>query len=317
MPPTKKKKPDDKSQTSLFTFVEKKGKVKKETAEKPKKLPIEKEKEEKPKVEYKPVKDEIVEEQTPHMEEIPKEIPSNMFFKGNGRTFGLKEGNIKIPTVKRETVTSKYIRYLIEKGELVEDMERGLLLDVDYDGGQNKAYCKFYDLETDDIKIWVDTTDHEPYCLSKKSISELETITELKEYEGFTRFEEIERFDLLLDKKITMTKIFGKTPSDIGGSGTNIRNILGSNDIKAWEADIRYHLNYIFDRQLIPGLIYSIQGGQIKKLSFEEGSEESKKMAKELRNLFIEESKEIQEFSEKFLDIFLTPIPDLKRLAIY
>ncbi|MFW9902479.1 MAG: DNA-directed DNA polymerase I, partial [Candidatus Thorarchaeota archaeon] len=316
MPPAKKKKPDDKSQTSLFTFVEKKGKVKKETAEKPKKLPIEKEKEEKPKVESKPVKDEIVEERTAHVEEIPKEIPSNMFFKGNGKPFGLKEGNIKLPTVKRETVTSKYIRYLIEKGELVEDMERGLLLDVDYDGGQNKAYCKFYDLETDDIKIWVDTTDHEPYCLSKKSISELGTITELKNYEGFTRFEEIERFDLLQDKKISMTKIFGKTPSDIGGSGTNIRNILGSNDIKAWEADIRYHLNYIFDRQLIPGLIYSIQGGQIKKLSFEEDSEESKKMAKELRNLFIDESKEIQEFSEKFLDIFLTPIPDVKRLAM-
>lgn len=245
-----------------------------------------------------------------------QEIPSNLIFKGDGKPFGLKEGNIKLPKVLRETVSSTYLRYLIEKGEIVEDMERGLLLDVDYDGGQNKAYCKFYDLDSDDIKIWIDTTDHEPYCLSKEPISELENIIELKDYKGFTRFEEVDKIDLLKDKKILMTKIYGKTPSDIGGSGTNIRNILSKNNKKAWEADIRYHLNYIFDRQLIPGLIYSIQGGQIKKLSFEEDSEESKTMAKELRNLFKDESKEIQEFSEKFLDIFLTPIPDVKRLAI-
>ncbi|MCK4370548.1 MAG: DNA-directed DNA polymerase I, partial [Candidatus Lokiarchaeota archaeon] len=218
--------------------------------------------------------------------------------------------------VFRENVSSIYIRYLIEKGEIVEDMERGLLLDVDYDGGQNKAYCKFYDLETDDIKIWIDTTDHEPYCLSKESIIDLQNMIELTDYEGFTRFEEIERIDLLKDKKVSMTKIYGKTPSNIGGSGTNIRNILGKNNKKAWEADIRYHLNYIFDRQLIPGLIYTIKGGQLKKLSFEEDSEESKKMAKELRALFKNESPEIQEFSEKFLDIFLTPIPDVKRLAM-
>ena len=60
--------------------------------------------------------------------------------------------------VLREGVTSKYIRYLIAKGEIVENLERGLLLDVDYDGGQNKAFCKLYDLDTEDIKIWIDTT---------------------------------------------------------------------------------------------------------------------------------------------------------------
>ncbi len=316
MPPSKKKKPDDKSQTSLFTFVEKKEQKKEKPPEKPKQIKVEKPKKEKPKTKPKIVKEEKIKEPTPQVQKVSKEIPSNLFFKGDGKPFGLKEGNIKLSKVLHESVSSTYLRYLIERGEIVEDMERGLLLDVDYDGGQNKAYCKFYDLESDDIKIWIDTTDHEPYCLSKEPISELENIIELKDYEGFTRFEEVEKVDLLKDKKILMTKIYGKTPSDIGGSGTNIRNILSKNNKKAWEADIRYHLNYIFDRQLIPGLIYSIQGGQIKKLSFEEDSEESKILAKELRNLFKDESKEIQEFSEKFLDIFLTPIPDVKRLAM-
>ena len=228
----------------------------------------------------------------------------------------------------RETVTSKYIRYLIKKGEIVENLKRGLLLDVDYDGGQNKAFCKFYDLDTDEIRLWIDTTNHEPYCLSKEPISvleklnytikhnEIEDIINLTEYKGFNRFENVKLFDLLKDKEISMTKIYGKTPSDIGGSGINIRNFLAQNDLKAWEADIRYHLNYIYDTQLIPGLIYSIKNGQIQKLSFEEDSEESKKMINELRNLFKDEAAEIQEFSEKFLDIFLTPIPDVKRLAM-
>ncbi|MEE9376579.1 MAG: DNA-directed DNA polymerase I [Candidatus Lokiarchaeia archaeon] len=316
MPPPKKKKLNDKEQTSLFSFVSDKEQKKVKSPETPKVAKTEKDKEEKPKVKPTIIKEEKTKEPTLKAEKITKEIPSNLFFKGNDEPFGLKEGNIKLTKVLRENVSSQYIRYLIEKGEIVEDIERGILLDVDYDGGQNKAYCKFYDLETDDIKIWIDTTDHEPYCLSKETITDLQNMIELTDYEGFTRFEEIEKIDLLKDKKISMTKIYGKTPSDIGGSGTNIRNILGKNNKKAWEADIRYHLNYIFDRQLIPGLIYSIQGGQIKKLSFEEDSEESKRTAKELRDQFKDESPEIQEFSEKFLDIFLTPIPDVKRLAM-
>ena len=99
--------------------------------------------------------------------------------------------------VTRETVTSKYIRYLIKRGEIVENLKRGLLLDVDYDGGQNKALCKFYDLDTDEIKLWIDTTKHEPYCLSKEPKSDLENNRDLINYDGFTRFEEIKKIDLL------------------------------------------------------------------------------------------------------------------------
>ncbi|TFG01462.1 MAG: DNA-directed DNA polymerase I [Promethearchaeota archaeon] len=259
-------------------------------------------------------------------ETIP--IPKNLFFKGNDEPFGLKEDDIKLVKISRENVTSKYIRYLIETGKIVNTLQRGLLLDVDYDGGQNKAYCKFYDLETDEIKIWIDTTNHEPYCLSKEKISDLEQLkysekigeTRLKkkltEYDGFNKFEEIKRIDLLRDEQIEMTKIFGITPTNIGGSGTNVRNILKENGIHAWEADIRYHLNYIFDRQLIPGLIYSIKNGKIELIKYQKKDDESKQLADELRDVFKEESPELQEFAEKYLDIFLTPIPNVKRMAL-
>ncbi|MFX1345800.1 MAG: DNA-directed DNA polymerase I [Promethearchaeota archaeon] len=321
----RKKKVEDKAQTSLFSFVDEKEKEKKETEKKPKKEQIEKVEKLKPTEKATPTKEEKIAETLPEKKSEIKKLSQLSFYKGNDKPFGLKIGDIKLEKVLREGVTSKYIRYLIAKGEIVKDLGRGLLLDVDYDGGQNKAFCKFYDLDTDDIKIWIDTTEHEPYCLSKESISELKDLTfndktekiiKLTDYEGFKRFEEIKRFDLLKDKEIEMTKIYGKTPTNIGGSGINIRNILGGNEKKAWEADIRYHLNYIFDTQLIPGLIYTIKKGKLELLNFKKIDDNSKTMADELRTLFKDEAPEIQEFSEKFLDIFITPIPDVKRVAM-
>jgi DNA polymerase I len=323
LPNSKKKKKVDDKQKSLFSFIE---------AEKPRKderkqeKTIIKEAQKTNKEESQP-KEVISSEREKKQSE--SELPKKVFFEKKPEDFGLKSKKITLNKVKRESLSSKYIRYLIEKGEIVQDLEKGLLLDVDYDGGQNKAYCKFYDLKNHDIKIWIDTTNHEPYCLSKETdINILENLRfveeigstkiekKLPEYKGFKRFESISRLDLLSDKEIALTKIYGKTPSDIGGSGTNIRSILERNNLNAWEADIRYHLNYIFDRQLVPGLIYSISSGKIQKINYEEINADSKKLAGELREIFADEKPEMKEFAEKFLDIFLTPIPDVKRVAM-
>ncbi|MBY8983894.1 MAG: DNA-directed DNA polymerase I [Candidatus Lokiarchaeota archaeon] len=322
-----KKKDDDSSQTSLFSFGNDREKEKGSLIEKDEKEEFIEQSRELP--EEKPPIKEKKTLKSPLTEKKETKKPSQVtFYKENNNPFGLKEGNIKLDSVFREGVTSKYIRYLIEKGEIVDNLEQGLLLDVDYDGGQNKAFCKFYDLDTDEIKIWLDNTDHEPYCLSKDPIVELEKLyfnekigqttqkKKLTDYIGFKRFEQVKKFDLLKDEEIQMTKLYGETPTNIGGSGTNIRNILGENEKKAWEADIRYHLNYIFDRQLIPGLIYKIKNGNLNKLDYEKIDDDSKKMANELRSLFESESSEIQEFSEEFMDIFITPIPDVKRMAM-
>ncbi|MHA1234046.1 MAG: DNA-directed DNA polymerase I [Promethearchaeota archaeon] len=320
----KKKIPVDEKQKSLFSFVENSETEKEEKSTKILKEELEEPKDQ-PKTQISPKTKDVKEEIKVKEEPAIKRVQKKLYFKSSGIPFGLKEDGIPLQFIKRESVSSKYIRYLIEKGEIVEDLKRGLLLDVDYDGGLNKAYCKFYDLDTDEIKIWIDTTDHEPYCLSKEPISILEQLNytdkagrknKLIDYGGFKKFEEIKRFELLTDKEIPMTKIYGKTPIDVGGSGLNIKNILAENEKKAWEADIRYHLNYILDRQLIPGLIYRINSGKLEKIDFKENSEETKKLTSELRTLFKDEKPEMQEFSDKFLDIFITPIPDVKRLAL-
>jgi len=324
----RKKKPGDDKQKSLFSYAEEKKKV----SEKPKSVArkdiIIDEDGTIPKKKLVTVKEDKIEEIKEKTKPINIKSPTKVYFKENPTPFGLKTDNIQVDKISRESVSSKYIRYLVKKGDIVENLERGLLLDVDYDGGQNKAYCKFYDLDNDEIKIWLDTTNHEPYCLSKDPISELKTVTyteeinkskhtkKLIDYDGFNRFEEITRFDLLSDKQIPMTKIYGKTPTNIGGSGINIKNILGENGKKAWEADIRYHLNYIFDTQLIPGLIYRIKNGKLEKINYEQTTDDLKKMAEEMRLIFKNEAPEMREFADKFIDIFLTPIPDVKRLAM-
>jgi DNA polymerase elongation subunit (family B) len=308
---SKNEKEEDKKQTSLVSFG---------AAKEPKKP---KEKKEPSKI----VKEEILTESSDELktarlakqqQELKKQkqeltkVPEELFFKGNQKPFGLKAGDIELEKIKREGFESRYLRYLIKKGEIVQNLERGFLLDIDYDGGQNKAYCKFYDLNSHEIKIWIDTTDHEPYCISKQSIQQLENNVNLTNYEGFLRFEEIKRFDLLRDKKIKVTKIYGKTPTDIGGSGTNIRSILGD----AWEAKIRYHLNYIYDRALIPGLVYRIKDGKIHKIEYQGDPEEYEKVARELQELFKDENTAIQNFAKNNIELFLSEIPDVQRMAM-
>ncbi|MFX1590249.1 MAG: hypothetical protein ACFFC1_19115, partial [Promethearchaeota archaeon] len=145
---SKKKKLDDK-QKSLFSFVDaeklEEDKMEKRDEKEELKKPIEKTKK-------KEIKAEPIKEISEDIKEEGINIPSRLFFKGNDKKFGLKKADVKLREVKRESFSSKYIRYLIQKEKIVKNLERGLLLDVDYDGGQNKAYCKFYDLDTDDIK---------------------------------------------------------------------------------------------------------------------------------------------------------------------
>ena len=325
----KKKEKENKSQKSLFSFVDnskekRKESIPREEQKKPKKSEKKKskrkiEKSQEPKIPPGKLfeKASEIEKKSKTIEEEKQEIkkiPNNYFFKQKDKPFGIQAARVELEKIKRENVSSRYIRYLIKKEKIVKNMEKGLLLDVDYDGGQNKAVCKFYDLETEEIKIWLDTTNHEPYCLSKKSIAELENNIELTNYEGFKRFETVKRMDLLRDKEIKMTKIYGNSPTDIGGSRTNIRKILGSGN--AWEANIRYHLNYIYDRELIPGLIYTIKDGDIERITYEENEGISENLKGELTNIFKNEPKEMREFAASNLDIFLTPIPKVKRLAL-
>ena len=49
-----------------------------------------------------------------------------------------------------------------------------LLVSAAYNKEKNLAVLKFYNPETQELKIWYDETDHKPYCYSKLTKDELD-----------------------------------------------------------------------------------------------------------------------------------------------
>ncbi len=244
--------------------------------------------------------------------DIPKrktelnKVFEKIYLPKNQNPIGDERFKFKIPRNNRESQKSWHIRLLDENNDLVKNMKEGILLSVDYDGGFNKAFAKFYDLSDNQIKIWIDSTNHRPYCLHKATQSELSQNPDLLTHEGFEGMEMVKKYDLLDDKEINVMKIYGNTPTDIGGTN-GIREALGG----AWEARIRYHHSYIYDQKLIPGMSYEIKEGKISLIE----SKTDQDLSKELMKVFDNEEKEIQTMAKDYQQIFSTNPHDLVRLA--
>ncbi len=181
-----------------------------------------------------------------------------------------------------------------------------LLLSVGYHGEKNCAYVRLYDPESRKLYWWYDNTDHHPYCLSDLSIDDLKKNSKLMSHSGLLGFEEVEKYDLLHDRKVRMTKILGKNPLAIGGRSGSIRELLPN----AWEAKIQYHNCYIYDKKIIPGMFWMVKGGRLEKAPLDVGD------IKELLQVFKGESEEFLEVLMEFLPSFIAPVPDIKRVAI-
>jgi len=130
------------------------------------------------------------------------------------------------------------------------------LLGVAYDGHEKKAYLKMLDIDSGEVLRKLDTTQHRPYCLSPKTIQELQSNENLKRA-GAVDFRTVRKIDLLRESEVEVTQIIASDPLAVGGSKGAIREL-----VECWEADIPYHLNYLYDRQLVPGIIYTFDGDQ-------------------------------------------------------
>lgn len=119
------------------------------------------------------------------------------------------------------------------------------LVSIGYDGELRKCFLRLYEPNSHKIYFWFDDSGHKPYCFSKKSIAELQSTTDVSRNPGFDHFEAQTRFDPLRSQQVAVTKIVAKDPLTIGGKPTgSIRDA-----ITAWEADIKYVENYIYDRR--------------------------------------------------------------------
>jgi DNA polymerase I len=153
----------------------------------------------------------------------------------------------------------------------------------------------------------------------------LEKIDRLIKHPGFEGFELAEKYDPLQDKSITVTKIIAKDPLAIGGRPKGcIRDIIpedfpkiseapaASAEVKVWEAKIKYYQSYIYDRKLLPGMIYEVKEGNLipKKI------ETAEAMVKKIKFIFKEADAEELEYIEQWARLLEYPAPKFRYVAM-
>ena len=179
-----------------------------------------------------------------------------------------------------------------------ENLPPSYFVSASYDGRQKKAVVKLYEPESGNIYFWYDNTGHKPYCLTNLTKEELERFDRITNHEGFDSFKVENRFDPLIDRAVQVTKIVAKDPLAIGGrpAGT-IRDIIPEDfprvfgckiqdsDTKVWESKIKYYQSYIYDRQLLPGMIYEVKDGNLVAVVVEASNREPKQNQSTLQGM--------------------------------
>ncbi len=196
--------------------------------------------------------------------------------------------------------------------EIPQDGRPVLLLSAIYSGEEKRVYLKFYDPQDNVIYQWRDRNDHKPYCYTKMEFAE--QTRQIVQKETKFALKQVKKQDIILDKEIEVLKVIAPDPLSIGGTDQSFRE-----KVTSWEADIKYHENYLYDYALIPGTYYVRKGNQI--IPFEYPI--SKKVNFALNNLLWDKVKEAGDEGDEYrryianwAKLLNQPIPELKRLAI-
>jgi len=196
----------------------------------------------------------------------------------------------------------------------IESMPPSMLVSATYDNISKSAVLKFYEPKSQKLILWKDETGHKPYCYSRLAPEELEF---LQERDDVLEIKTVQRYDLLQDKEINMSKITVADPLAIGGTvgDKSIRNI-----IETWESDIKYYENYLYDRQLIVGKYYEIKDGKIIQHDLEISDEVKIALKSLLWDKVDSESmvdaEQFKKFISEWADLLNQPIPKIKRLSV-
>ena len=189
-----------------------------------------------------------------------------------------------------------------------------LLISANYNSQQKAVVLKFYDPTSNKIVLWTDKTGHKPYCFSKMSPAELDFLSERSDV---ISIKEVMKIDPLEDKTITVSKILVSDPLAIGGTQTDksIRNV-----VEAWEADIKYYENYLYDNSLIVGKYYRIENDKLTPHNFKI-SDETKLSLKsmlwdKLGDLNIPDHEQFMRNVSDWADLLNQPIPKLRRISL-
>jgi len=211
---------------------------------------------------------------------------------------------------------------LVSQPETSQELPPSYFVSATYNGKKGCASIKLYEPESEKIYFWYDTTGHKPYCLTNLSAGELEKISRLMSHPGFDHFESVEKYDPLLDRQVTITKVVAKDPLAIGGRPSGcIRDIIPEEypkltgldqPVKVWEATIKYYQSYIYDNDLAPGMIYKIEKGKLVPAKHEPSEDTVRKILELFRN----EPEEFMQRVEMWARLLEYPAPKFRRVAL-
>ncbi len=171
----------------------------------------------------------------------------------------------------------------LDQGEGVDS--KLLLLSAGYDGEKGLAYLKLLRQDTGRVEIRYDDSGHLPYCYTDLSPQEvLEALKDIRD--SIVEVKEEEKFDALRLRKVKLTKIVAKDPLTIGGRKNSVRE-----QIRTWESDIPYHLNYLYDKGLICGMPYYVSRDGLTPATL--GLDEARKLASQIKKLGEEDLSEV------------------------
>ena len=196
----------------------------------------------------------------------------------------------------------------------LENTPNLLLISANYNNQQKAVVLKFYDPISHKIVLWTDKTGHKPYCFSKMSPAELDFLSERSDV---ISIKEVMKTDPLEDKTITVSKILVSDPLAIGGTQTDksIRNI-----VEAWEADIKYYENYLYDNSLIVGKYYKIENDKLTPHDFKISDETRLSLKSmlwdKLGDLNIPDHEQFMRNVSDWADLLNQPIPKLRRISL-
>jgi len=232
-----------------------------------------------------------------------------------------EESKVEAPSFK-ETIEKKGKEHVFPPFA-PENLPPSYFVSATYNGHLKKAVVKLYEPISGRIYFWLDNTEHKPYCLTNLSPMELEKISKVKQHPGFYDFKIVDKFDPLLDKDVKVTSIIATDPLAIGGRPTGcIREIILEDyqvaetfiiqKPKVWEAKIKYYQCYIYDRQLLPGMIYEVKNHNLVLKNLEE----IERTVKRVCSIFKDATNEEMEHIEQWSRLLEYPAPKFQRVAM-
>ncbi len=217
----------------------------------------------------------------------------------------------------------KYAKEKVSKRKDPTQLPPSYFVSASYSGKRGLARIKLYEPKSKSIFLWHDTTGHKPYLLTNLSPYELDQLQGVKNHPSFDHYEQVEKFYPLLDKNMTLTKVIAKDPLAIGGRPKGcLREIIPEQhseiatseqpEAKVWEAAIKYYQCYIYDSGLAPGMLYSVENGELEPAEVDAADRTIEK----IQVMFKNEESEERDYIERWARLLEYPAPSFRRAAL-